>query len=136
MVAGYLKGTAGDSLSEAQSACDVLAFATGNELWQADMETLRANLLEAWESLTDEERANFDANFPDVNELLSGCFENWEGSRSRFEDAGVLDTMEDLLAGRVNKDTCEELTRRMEASFAELSGGRSLPPAKTAEEKI
>ena len=44
--------------------------------------------------------------------------------------------MEDLLAGRVNKDTCEELTRRMEASFAELSGGRSLPPAKTAEEKI
>lgn len=110
VVAGYLKGTAGDSLSEAQSACDVLAFATGNELWQADMETLRANLLEAWESLTDEERANFDANFPDVNELLSGCFENWEGSRSRFEDAGVLDTMEDLLADEIAQQSWDTLS--------------------------
>ena len=37
--------------------------------------------------------------------------------------------MDDLLAGRVNKESCEALTRRMEASFAALSGGRSLPPA-------
>ena len=37
--------------------------------------------------------------------------------------------MDDLLAGRVNKESCEALTHRMEASFAALSGGRSLPPA-------
>lgn len=35
----------------------------------------------------------------------------------------------DLLAARVTKDSCDELTRRMEASFARLSGGKSLPPA-------
>ena len=35
----------------------------------------------------------------------------------------------DLLAARVTKESCEELTRRMEASFARLSGGKSLPPA-------
>ena len=35
--------------------------------------------------------------------------------------------MEDLRAMRVNKDSIEELTRRIEASFAELSGGKSLP---------
>lgn len=37
--------------------------------------------------------------------------------------------MEDLLALRVNRETCEELTARITASFAQLSGGRSLPPA-------
>ena len=38
--------------------------------------------------------------------------------------------MDDLRAGRMNKETCDELTRRMEAEFAQLSGGRSLPPAQ------
>ena len=34
--------------------------------------------------------------------------------------------MDDLLAGRINKETCDVLTERITASFAELSGGRSL----------
>lgn len=38
--------------------------------------------------------------------------------------------MDDLRAGRMNKESCEELTRRMEAEFARLSSGKSLPPAK------
>ena len=33
----------------------------------------------------------------------------------------------DLHAQRVTKDTCEELTHRMETAFAVLSGGKSLP---------
>ena len=42
--------------------------------------------------------------------------------------------MDDLLAGRINKDTCDVLTERITAAFAELSGGRSLlPPVKKAE---
>lgn len=45
--------------------------------------------------------------------------------------------MDDLLAGRVNRESCEELTRRMETSFFKLSGGRSLPPAsETMENKL
>jgi len=35
----------------------------------------------------------------------------------------------DLRAGRINKDTCDVLTERMTAAFAQLSGGKSLPPA-------
>lgn len=35
----------------------------------------------------------------------------------------------DLRAGRVNKETCDVLTHRMEGAFAHLSGGKSLPPA-------
>ena len=38
--------------------------------------------------------------------------------------------MADLRAGRMNRETCDELTRRMEAEFAQLSGGKSLPPAE------
>ena len=34
--------------------------------------------------------------------------------------------MDDLLAGRISKDTCDVLTDRVKASFAQLSGGRSL----------
>ena len=37
--------------------------------------------------------------------------------------------MDDLIAGRVNKDTCEQLTERITVRFAQLSGGKSLPPA-------
>ena len=46
--------------------------------------------------------------------------------------------MDDLLAGRINKDTCDVLTDRIKASFAELSGGRSLlapVPSKKKETK-
>ena len=42
--------------------------------------------------------------------------------------------IEDLHAMRVNKESCDELTRRMEAAFANLSGGRSLPPAGMTNE--
>ena len=38
--------------------------------------------------------------------------------------------MDDLRAGRMNKAACDELTRRIEAEFARLSGGKSLPPAR------
>ena len=39
---------------------------------------------------------------------------------------------DDLYAGRVNRASCDELTARIEARFAQLSGGKSLPPAKDA----
>lgn len=96
VVAGIPQGAAGASLSQAQAACDVLGFATGNELWFADVDTLRANMLEAWESLTDDERAAFDENFPALNELMNSCFEDWDANRGSFEDAGVADIMEEL----------------------------------------
>ena len=38
--------------------------------------------------------------------------------------------MDDLLEGRVNKEACDMLTRRIEASFAQLSGGKSLPAGR------
>jgi len=37
--------------------------------------------------------------------------------------------MDDLLEGRVTRETTDELTARVEGAFAGLSNGRSLPPA-------
>ena len=39
--------------------------------------------------------------------------------------------MDDLLAGRITRETTDELTARIEAAFGKLSGGRSLPPSRT-----
>lgn len=44
--------------------------------------------------------------------------------------------MDDLLAQRVTRESCEELTARITASFAQLSGGRTLPPATGAESAL
>ena len=44
--------------------------------------------------------------------------------------------MDDLLAQRVTRESCEELTARITASFAQLSGGRTLPPAAGAESTL
>ncbi len=98
VVAEIPRGTAGASLSAAQAACDVLSFAADNELWLADTDTLRMNMLDAWMSLTDDERTNFDVNFRDLNELLNSCFEDWDANRGRFDDAGVAEPMEELIA--------------------------------------
>ncbi|MBQ7885744.1 MAG: 1-acyl-sn-glycerol-3-phosphate acyltransferase [Clostridia bacterium] len=43
--------------------------------------------------------------------------------------------MDDLLAGRITKDTCDVLTERIKAAFAELSGGRSLLPPVQDKQK-
>ncbi len=109
-VAGIPEATAGASLAQAQVACDVLGFAFYNELWLPDTDALRANMLEAWESLSDEERANFDLNFPAFNELLNSCFEDWEANRSRFEDAGVAETMEELMENGTAQWSWDELS--------------------------
>ena len=57
-----------------------------------------------------------------------------EGSYKPFQrmivHVGRPVEMTDLRAGRMNRETCDELTRRMEAEFAQLSGGKSLPPAE------
>ena len=39
--------------------------------------------------------------------------------------------MDDLIAGRINKDTCDALTERITSAFAQLSNGRSLLPPVT-----
>ena len=87
------KGSAGSDLKLAQAAGEAAAFAVRYEMYAPDVDALRANMLEAWEGLKEEERSAFDANFMDVVELMDACLEDWEANRPLFEDAGVADEL-------------------------------------------
>ena len=97
-VASVEAGTAGASLKQAQAACNVLRFASDNDLWIADIPALRENILAAWEGLDDETRARFDeAMFGGIASLMSEAFDDYAGVASQFEDAGVGEEMARLV---------------------------------------
>lgn len=91
-------GAGGSSLALASAACAAYQFASAQAIWNVDLPLMRGEMLAGWESLTDGERAAFDANLLEVAQLIDSCLFDWEGVRGVFEDAGVADTMETLLA--------------------------------------
>ena len=97
VVGAYHMGTAGSSLAKAKAACDVVSFAAGQKLSGAHIPSLRQNLLQAWESLSEDERTYFDENFLDLVLYIQTCTTDWEQNRGIFEDAGVAEEMEKLL---------------------------------------
>lgn len=94
-VADLPRGTAGAMLKQAQAACDVLRFANDSTVRSSNPDELRANLAEAWDGLTDEERAAFEENLPALRDMIAGSAADWEEYRGIFEDAGIA---EDMLA--------------------------------------
>ena len=94
VIAGVEKGTAGSSLKLAQAAAQVTGFSSQFEMWDLDAQAFRANMLEGWESLTDEERAAFDDNFLDVVGMIDSALNDWDSAKGAFEDAGVAEDME------------------------------------------
>ena len=97
VVGAYHPGTAGSSLKQAQAACGAVRFAADNALNTVDVPQLREGLLNAWESMTDEERGDFDANFLGIASLIDSCRDDWEAEKGAFEDAGVGEEMAALL---------------------------------------
>ena len=97
VIGGYHQGTAGSSLAAAQAAYKAYSFAFRHQLWNTDIPDLRKAILEAWESMTDEERNAFDANFIDVVRLVDSCLNDWEAIEGIFADAGVPSGMGELL---------------------------------------
>ena len=110
VIGGFAQGTSGSSLKMAQAACDALRFAVLNRIDNMDVQTLRDTLLTAWESMTDDERNAFDANFISVLQLMNDCFADWEGARGRFDDAGVGEDMAVLLADPSAQDAWSTLS--------------------------
>ena len=108
-IAGVEQGTAGASLKLAQAAAEAADFAAAFELWDPDVELLRSNMLEAWESLTEEEQAAFDDNFVNVASLIDSCLNDWEANQGLFEDAGVAEDMEMLVFDPLNRLAWENL---------------------------
>ena len=92
-------GTAGASLKQAVTACDVVTFALDQHLSTADIPTLRANMLSAWESLTPDQQHAFDnMMFNTLRELIETAFSDYSSVSGRFEDAGVHDAMSALVS--------------------------------------
>ena len=89
-VANVEDGTAGASLKQAAAATDIVRFATINDLWDADGERLKKNILAAWEGMSEEDRTSFDNNLQDIfMPLIDSAFGNYESVAGNFEDAGV-----------------------------------------------
>ncbi len=109
LAVSYHPATAGASLGRAQAACGVLRFAAENEVRSADIPTLRDNMLVGWNSLSDQERKYFDSNFMELVQLLDECQKDWASNRPVFDDAGVAEIMDGLLADPAAIESWETL---------------------------
>ena len=102
IVGAFHEGTSGSSLARARAACSAVRFASVHELCLVDTQTLRDSLLEAWEEMTEDEQAQFDANFMSVVTLLDDCIEDFEANRGLLEDADVAEQMRVLLGDPIS----------------------------------
>ena len=99
----------GDSdLTPEKKACEALDFAAASELWHADGEAMRDNMLKAWEGLSVAEQSAFDSGFMDVVRLLDACFEDWSANRATFAD-GLDERMDALLAEPLYREAWKTL---------------------------
>ena len=88
---GYA-GTAGSSLHAARAASFCIAFANEHALAAGNPEVLRAAILDAYQSLEEEQRMEFDVNFAsEIAPLAEAAFAGPDAepdSYSLFSDAG------------------------------------------------
>ena len=108
VIGGIETGTAGASLKEARAAVEAFAFAQQYSISTADYQTMRDNMLAAWESMTEEQQQDFDASFISVVELLKDL--DADALPSVFEDAGVADQLKELLGQKNALENWETLS--------------------------
>ncbi len=106
VIAAPHEGEAGYSLKLAGAAAAAYEFALNNDLKNADAEQLSANLLEAWEGLSDEEKASFDSNIIAVAEMISAVEEDWDNNCDAFLDAGADTQMISCLTSENDAAAC------------------------------
>lgn len=91
------QGTAGSSLKNAATACELVEYTNRCELWNNDADQLRAALTEAWELLSEEERTAFGANYSGVTQLMTATLKSLDSRIGFFEDAGCGERMKELM---------------------------------------
>ena len=101
--------TAGASLKTAVAASKACAFAESYALYNPDVETLRANMLEAFEAMDEDGQTAFLKAFDVVRALLDDCLADYEANRAVFEDAGVVDVMDEVMYDPLNRLAWENL---------------------------
>lgn len=103
VLTGLEAGSAGASLKTAVAASQVCAFAVAHDLYNPDVEPLRANMLAAFGAMDEDDQALFWQNFDAVRALLDDCLEDYEANRVVFEDAGVTETMDEVMYDPLNR---------------------------------
>ena len=95
-IAALTEGTAGSSLQFAQTVYGVFRFCMENQLWLVSNSEMSGNMRAALDSLTEEERAVFDAREPEVTAAALKLLEEDAEVDSVYADAGVLDHLQAL----------------------------------------
>lgn len=109
LLANLESGTAGASLKTAIAASEVCAFAEAYALYNPDVESLRANMLAAFEGMDEDEQAAFWQGFDAVQGLLDDCLTDYDANRAIFEDAGVAEAMDEVMYDPLNRLAWENL---------------------------
>lgn len=91
------QGSAGSSLKNAATACELVTYAYSRGLWNANPVELQTALSTARDSLSDEERSAFTANYPGVTQLMTATLKSAESRIEFFEEAGVGEQMKTLM---------------------------------------
>ncbi|MBQ8953297.1 MAG: hypothetical protein IJ048_04210, partial [Clostridia bacterium] len=109
VLANLESGTAGASLKASVASSEVCDFAEAYELYNPDVEKLRANMLAAFESLSADEQTAFQQNFDTILWLLEDCLNDYDANRAIFEDAGVAEVMDEVMYDPLNRLAWENL---------------------------
>ena len=96
ILTGLEEGTAGSSLKQAQAAEEIVSFAADKQIWNIDAYARTAAITEAWNGLSDEEKALAKQNFDGMAELIDKAFKDYESVSGTLEDAGVGEDMKAL----------------------------------------
>lgn len=114
-VSRYEPGTAGSSLKRAVAAMRVLEFCSTHHLSDTDREEFTQNLLAAWKEMPENEKELFPELFASVSEQIEEDLNNGSALSGLFEDAGILEKMQELLKEETLQEDWEMLKGCAEA---------------------
>jgi hypothetical protein len=93
-----IAGTAGSSLKLAKAAGMLLDAAIAGDAAYCDADNLAACVAEAIQTLDDERRAELQENMSDIDALIRDALNDYDAARPVFEDAGVAEPMDRVVA--------------------------------------
>ena len=98
VVSRYEPGTAGSSLKRAVAAMHVLEFCNAHHLAETDREKFTENLLVAWKEFPETKKELFPELFASIAGQADEDLQNGAALSGLFEDAGILEEMQQLLS--------------------------------------
>lgn len=98
VVSRYEPGTAGSSLKRAVAAMHVLEFCNAHHLAETDREKFTENLLAAWKEFPETKKELFPELFASIAGQADEDLQNGAALSGLFEDAGILEEMQQLLS--------------------------------------